>query len=120
MSSSPVFSLSMLVQVLWPIISLVALGLLIRFYKLTPAFPLILVGLAIQCVSSGCSAAFFVAQMIGVDISDHVQSISMFFSAVGIIGLAGKICLVVGLVLVFSALNDRLQFLTDIVESRAN
>ena len=118
MSSSPIFSLSMLIQVVWPVVSLAGLLLLVRFHKLSPAFPLILIGLAVQCFSSSCSAAFFVMQFVGVDVGDHAASIGMFFSAVGVIGLCGKVCLVTGLVLVFSALNDRMSFLTDIVESR--
>lgn len=110
----------MLIQVVWPIISLVALVLLVRFYKLSPAFPLILIGMAIQFFASSCSAAFFLAQTMGVEMDEFMGSIGMFFSAVGVIGLAGKICVVTGLVLVFSALNDRMSFLTDIVESRDN
>lgn len=118
MSSGITMSLTMLIQLVWPMISLIALLALLRFHKLAPAFPLILIGLGVQCLSSSCSAAFFLAQTAGIDMADHMTAVPMFFTAVSVIGMAGRVCFLTGLVLVVHNLHSRIRFLTEIVESR--
>lgn len=110
---------SVFAAVLWgisPIASVVVFLFLFRFRGLTPEFPLILIGLALEIATGAAQSGFSIARTMGFDLLGS-QYFGLFFQGTAMIGLAGRVSLLVGLVLVFRQLDSRLSFLTQIVES---
>jgi hypothetical protein len=113
---------SMMFQAIWlvpPVATLVALVMLLKFRRLTPAFPLLLIGLLTQFATGLGQVGITVAIMLGFEVFSSYEFLSVFNQGINVVGLAGRICLLVGVVLVIRRLESRLSFLTDIVESQS-
>ncbi len=100
-----------------PAVTLVALLMLLRFRRVTPEFPLILIGLAAQLATGVGHLGLSVARMLGFDVNSR-EFIELFYQGTSLVGMAGRICLLAGIVLVCRQLESRLSFLTEIVESQ--
>jgi hypothetical protein len=113
---------SMMFQAIWlvsPVATLIALVMLLKFRRLTPAFPLLLIGLLTQFATGLGQIGFTMARMLGFEVFNSHEFISVFYQGMSMVGLAGKFCLLVGVVLVIRQLESRLSFLTQIVENQS-
>ena len=85
---------------------------------MTPEFPLILIGLAAQLATGVGHLGLSAARMLGFDVNSQ-EFVGLFYQGTSLVGMVGRICLLVGIVLVTRQLESRLSFLADIVESRS-
>lgn len=114
------FLFHLMLSAVSPIAITIALVLLVRFYRLAPTFPLVLIGLGLQLISGLCHVGFSLVSTFGSMPDMASETIQIFFQLTGVVGMAGQVCMLTGLVLVMSNLDSRMGFLTDIVESSSH
>ncbi len=98
-----------------PVILIVALICLLRYWRLAPQCTLMLSGLAVTALTSVCSKAFVVAHRYEWLELMEFQTV---LTVIGLVSTAGWICFWFGLILVLQHVTSRLQSESSNGESR--
>ena len=89
-----------------PVILIVALICLLRYWRLAPQCTLMLSGLAVAALTSVCRTAFYVANRYEWLELMEFQTV---LTVIGLVSIAGWICFWFGLILVLQHVTSRLQ-----------